>query len=848
MNKKKKALLAALACSAVLATGAFGLAACNKGGGNDGEKHEHSWGSWTVTDANKPTGTAKGKATRTCSGTGECDAAATEKEYELPVLTSTDYSKGADNATCSATGSVQYTYNKDDVNVSFSVSTPVNSDAHKYGDYVEDGAEGHYQVCEHNSAHKTATQAHDTNGTNGACSLCGYDANHEHTFDTTTWDKDETGHWHPTNCGHDLDIKNSASGYAAHTYGDWTVTTPATPTTEGEQTRTCTVEGCGYVDRQSIPKLPTPVTGSDDMDAPEKITPGRYSVVLTEVRIENYPGYPQYDTVYVDECYFEIVCGAEAKTYTISLENDLGYIADTVGATSIEPVSVVLEPGESYVFMISADEVLNEEGDTVIFSIEESAAPEIGSLLRPISVEKGQNGKIVADDDEKVYFKLAPGVFDSKTVNVTLGQGVTLYYLGYNWDDIVAGTATATPITDGTIQTSEWYNTYLYAESRNGDGECYVTFEVEIKDGDKEKPFTVKTGTGDENANAFNGANGAQWFKLETAGKYILRPDSSYAMLQVYTDVNGSAVDYTNSAPLVLNVTAGNPVYIKAGINTWDSGKFSITEFTQDDIGSIASDPIELEQAGEYDLKSGDHFYKFTATTDGFITLSFSAGGSNVYFYQYADEDFVNIAQRRVEGNTEYAIGTNSLVIDMKAGETHYIKTINDSATGKFSFSFGAVTAHDYVVTVSDGENTFKGVTVKLAYNKLDEKGNLVKDDDGVVIREFITGATDNGDGTYTFKNVDPSRVYSVVLEGLPEGYGYYSKDLTIARNSDTATSYTATVIAHKSYSITFTGAAAGVDLSGIEVTLRDNQANKTYKAVTNESGVSVVSDLPPDG
>ncbi|MDE6075227.1 MAG: hypothetical protein K2G26_02185, partial [Clostridia bacterium] len=87
-----------------------------------------TWGNWTV--ATKPTNEATGKATRTCSGEGTCDAVATEKEATLPVLTSTDYTKGEDTATCQAAGTITYTYNKGGINVSFDVATPVNADKH----------------------------------------------------------------------------------------------------------------------------------------------------------------------------------------------------------------------------------------------------------------------------------------------------------------------------------------------------------------------------------------------------------------------------------------------------------------------------------------------------------------------------------------------------------------------------------------------------------------------------------------------------------------------------------------------------------------------------------------------
>ena len=105
MKKTKKALLAALACSAVLATGAFGLTACNKGDTPPAHTHSDSWNTWTVTK--KPTKGEEGKATRTCTNDG-CNATAAEKEYTLPNLDSTDYVKGADSATCVAAGSMQY--------------------------------------------------------------------------------------------------------------------------------------------------------------------------------------------------------------------------------------------------------------------------------------------------------------------------------------------------------------------------------------------------------------------------------------------------------------------------------------------------------------------------------------------------------------------------------------------------------------------------------------------------------------------------------------------------------------------------------------------------------------------
>ncbi|MDE7182758.1 MAG: hypothetical protein K2O41_07035 [Clostridia bacterium] len=117
---KKKWLLVLLAAAACIA-GTFGLSACGE--------HEHKWSAWSVTET--PTATAAGKATRTCSGSGDCDAASTDKEYTLPDLTSADYTLSDNTATCTAAGTATYAYNKSGVTVSFTAAS--NATGHDYG-------------------------------------------------------------------------------------------------------------------------------------------------------------------------------------------------------------------------------------------------------------------------------------------------------------------------------------------------------------------------------------------------------------------------------------------------------------------------------------------------------------------------------------------------------------------------------------------------------------------------------------------------------------------------------------------------------------------------------------------
>ena len=73
------------------------------------------------------------------------------------------------------------------------------------------------------------------------------DESHSHTF-ADSWSSDATNHWHAADCGHD-----EKKDEAKHTFDDGKITTPATESTEGVKTFTCTV--CSYKKTESIPAL-----------------------------------------------------------------------------------------------------------------------------------------------------------------------------------------------------------------------------------------------------------------------------------------------------------------------------------------------------------------------------------------------------------------------------------------------------------------------------------------------------------------------------------------------------------------------------------------------------------------
>jgi len=99
---------------------------------------------------------------------------------------------------------------------------------------------------------------------------------HVHQFGTE-WKKDATQHWHECSCGEKADIAN-------HTWGNWIVKTPATPTADGEETRTCSI--CG--EKETCPIEQTEPTKKDfpvsfDFKNPEN-PDYRYNAIVTDKR------------------------------------------------------------------------------------------------------------------------------------------------------------------------------------------------------------------------------------------------------------------------------------------------------------------------------------------------------------------------------------------------------------------------------------------------------------------------------------------------------------------------------------------------------------------------------------
>lgn len=74
---------------------------------------------------------------------------------------------------------------------------------------------------------------------------------HEHTFNSNAWKYDNSYHWHPSTCGHDV-----VSNKELHTFSDWTTNKEPSYIEEGKKSRTCFI--CQYTQTEKIEKIAPP--------------------------------------------------------------------------------------------------------------------------------------------------------------------------------------------------------------------------------------------------------------------------------------------------------------------------------------------------------------------------------------------------------------------------------------------------------------------------------------------------------------------------------------------------------------------------------------------------------------
>ena len=248
---------------------------------------------WQIVDAESfnPTHTATGLDTRVCSICGE------KKVTELPALVNNhtyeaewtyDETDHWHEATCGhdvTSGKAPHSWDEGEITTPATHETdglktytctvcgktkdeviPKAEDAHTFSEEWTTDATYHWHAatCGHDVKSSegyhgwdegvvTTPATHTTDGLRTyTCEVCGKTwtetiqmAEDTHTF-SNDWSTDESKHWHAATCGHEV---KSLEGN--HSWNEGEVTTPATHTTDGLRTFTCTV--CGKTRTEVIP-------------------------------------------------------------------------------------------------------------------------------------------------------------------------------------------------------------------------------------------------------------------------------------------------------------------------------------------------------------------------------------------------------------------------------------------------------------------------------------------------------------------------------------------------------------------------------------------------------------------
>ena len=104
---------------------------------------------------------------------------------------------------------------------------------------------------------KTPAGVHTDKVETGTCSQCNFKIDRTvpntatHTYETASWEKDETGHWHKSTCDETEPAHQGLkSDFAEHAYGAWTEKTPAEFHKNKIEHRLCSV--CGFEETQEV--------------------------------------------------------------------------------------------------------------------------------------------------------------------------------------------------------------------------------------------------------------------------------------------------------------------------------------------------------------------------------------------------------------------------------------------------------------------------------------------------------------------------------------------------------------------------------------------------------------------
>ena len=220
----------------------------------NGKSCSHSWGAWNVTKA------------ATCAETGiqthTCTLCKVSEDKVIPATGNHTWGDWTVTkaATCTEAGSQSHTCSV----CGHTAEEEIPVIAHQFASEWSADESNHWHVCTVCGAEEDKA-AHTKNGgvvttkptetTEGertfTCTVCDYTwtevipaIGHQHSF-SDQWSSDETNHWHAcSGCAEQIEK-------AAHSFGDWTVTTAPTCTEVGSRKHTCSE--CGYTAEEEIP-------------------------------------------------------------------------------------------------------------------------------------------------------------------------------------------------------------------------------------------------------------------------------------------------------------------------------------------------------------------------------------------------------------------------------------------------------------------------------------------------------------------------------------------------------------------------------------------------------------------
>ncbi len=245
------------------------------------DDHTHSFGEWTVADADKPASDKAGVAKKVC----ECGETET---LTIPKLTDSGYTITNNTAAVGVTGTGTYTITISGNTVSFTAPTPALPEppphVHSYGSWTVADADKPTADSEGKARRKCSCGEAEETLTLPVLT----DKSYLITDNTAAAGVAGTGKYSIVISGVSISFTAATPALPVthtHSYGEWTVAAADTPTADavGKATKSC---ACGNSFELELPALTDPsYVITDDTAAPGIAGTGTYTITVNEVTV-----------------------------------------------------------------------------------------------------------------------------------------------------------------------------------------------------------------------------------------------------------------------------------------------------------------------------------------------------------------------------------------------------------------------------------------------------------------------------------------------------------------------------------------------------------------------------------